>query len=364
MTPAELSRTVRHAVCRAVRDGELSVTIPESVRVERPRPGGTGDWTTNAALRLAAEARRAPREVAEVLRARLLGAPAIGRVDITGPGFLNFTLAAPAGSAALARVLTEGDRYGHGDALVGRTVVFAPATEARAVAWTEAVVRLLRTQGADAFATPGGTETVRVTPAPPAYDPGALGTDAARWALLRPAAHDRPRTDAAALLAQRETNPLFTVRYAHARARAALREARAFDLTPVVPDTLADALGAPDVPAAAGAARAPLAPGPTGHGATPDGLGDEPARTLLDVLADHPRVLAASGHHRAPDRLARHLEATAENTLRFLTECPPLPIGDEKPVAAHRTRLALAEAAGTVLAGGLTLLGIDAPAHL
>ena len=41
-----------------------------------------------------------------------------------------------------------------------------------------------------------------------------------------------------------------------------------------------------------------------------------------------------------------------------------LPRGDEKPSAAHRARLALAEAAGTVLAGGLSLLGIDAPTSM
>ncbi|MCA1220982.1 ArgS-related anticodon-binding protein NrtL [Streptomyces sp. 8L] len=357
MTPAELSRTVRHAVCRAVHDGELSVTVPDTVRVDRPRPGGRGDWTTNAALRLAAEARLAPREVAEVLRGRLAGAPALARVDITGPGFLNFTLAAPAGAATLARVLAEGARYGHGDALAGRTLVFAPAAEPRAAAWTAAVVRLLRAQGADASVAPGGTETVQVTPAPVAYDPGALGPDAARWALLRPAAHDRPRTDPAWLLAQRETNPLFTVRYAHARARAALREAPAFGLRPEVPV-------APGASAPVAAPVAPGAPAWTGRHVTPDGLAPGAARTLLDVLADHPRVLAASGHHRAPDRLARHLEAVADHTLRFLTQCPPLPAGDEKPSAAHRARLALAEAAGTVLAGGLSLLGIDAPAHL
>ena len=41
-----------------------------------------------------------------------------------------------------------------------------------------------------------------------------------------------------------------------------------------------------------------------------------------------------------------------------------LPRGAEKPSATHRARLALAEAAGAVLAGGLSLLGIDAPEHL
>ncbi|WP_030899834.1 ArgS-related anticodon-binding protein NrtL [Streptomyces sp. NRRL F-5126] len=336
MTPAELSLTVRHAVCRAVRDGELSVTVPDRVRVERPRPGGCGDWTTNAALRLAAEARRAPREVAEVLGRRIAGAHGIARVDITGPGFLNVTLAAPAGEHVLARIRADGARYGHGSDLAGRRYMFAPATEARAATWTAAVVRLLRAQGADAGVAPGGTETVRVVP-DPACGRAALGRDAERWAQLRPAAHDRPRPGPH-LLVQRETNPLFTVRYAHARTRAALRGGRALGLTP--------------------------ATGTEARAATPEGPGGDAARTLLDVLADHPRVLAASGHHRAPDRLARHLETTADTVLRCLADCPPLPVGDEKPSAAHRARLALAEAAGTVLAGGLSLLGIDAPEHL
>lgn len=88
------------------------------------------------------------------------------------------------------------------------------------------------------------------------------------------------------------------------------------------------------------------------------------ARALLDSIGDHPGVLAAAARHRAPDRVARHLERTAEAFLHFQETCRPLPAGDEKPSAAHRSRLALAEAAGTVLAGGLTLLGIDAPAHL
>ncbi|NYV76702.1 DALR anticodon-binding domain-containing protein, partial [Streptomyces sp. UH6] len=66
----------------------------------------------------------------------------------------------------------------------------------------------------------------------------------------------------------------------------------------------------------------------------------------------------------APDRLARHLVTVADATLEFLTCAPVLPTGEEKPSAAHRARLALAEAAGTVLAGGLDLLGIDAPEHL
>ncbi|MCG0066411.1 hypothetical protein L0F81_24525, partial [Streptomyces tricolor] len=82
----------------------------------------------------------------------------------------------------------------------------------------------------------------------------------------------------------------------------------------------------------------------------------------LTPLADHPRILAGAATHRAPDRLARHLVTVADAVLPLLPSV--LPVGEEKPSAAHRARLALAEAAGTVLAGGLSLLGIDAPEHL
>lgn len=79
---------------------------------------------------------------------------------------------------------------------------------------------------------------------------------------------------------------------------------------------------------------------------------------LLGALADYPAVVEAG----APHRLARHLVTVADAFLEF--HISVLPVGDEKPSAAHRSRLALAEAAGTVLAGGLSLLGISAPEHI
>jgi arginyl-tRNA synthetase len=83
---------------------------------------------------------------------------------------------------------------------------------------------------------------------------------------------------------------------------------------------------------------------------------------LLAALAEYPHALSVAALHRAPDRLARHLVVTADALLGF--QHVVLPLGDEKPSAAHRARLALAEAAGTVLAGGLSLLGISAPEYL
>ncbi|WP_393097411.1 DALR anticodon-binding domain-containing protein [Streptomyces sp. LN325] len=170
--------------------------------------------------------------------------------------------------------------------------------------------------------TPTTPPPLRPVPAP--QDPTPLGADAARWALLYPAGHDRPRIDAGHLL-QRESNPLFRVRYAHARTRALTRNAAALGFT----GTPGDVPGADD---------------------------------LLGALAEYPRALRVAATHRAPDRVARQLVTTADAFLAL--QHLVLPLGDEKPSAAHRARLALAEATGTVLAGGLSLLGISAPDYL
>ncbi|MCX4569184.1 DALR anticodon-binding domain-containing protein [Streptomyces viridodiastaticus] len=352
MTPVELSRTVLHAVRRAVDAGELAVAVlPERVVVAPPGPGGCGDYATNVALQLARPAGQPAPAVAELLRTRLLRTDGISDVVVTGPGFLNISLDGDADGRLVRDILRAGLQYGHSDTLAGEAPELHAAHDVRAVILMDAVARVLRSQGARPRLTcagpveaawmthlgiPGditvdtGTDApLRPVPAP--ADPTPLGRDAARWALLHPAPHDRPHLGPGhedEHLAQRETNPLFRVRYAHARTRALLRNAADLGFTPE--------------------------PGPLTSG--------EDTQGLLPTLADHPRVLAATAAHRAPDRLARHLVAVADALAPLLPSV--LPLGDEKPSAAHRARLALAEAAGTVLAGGLTLLGIDAPEHL
>ncbi|MCQ4045379.1 ArgS-related anticodon-binding protein NrtL [Streptantibioticus rubrisoli] len=337
MTPAELSRTVLSTVRRAVEADELSVAVPERVVVERPRGPRQGDYATNVALRLARAAGRQPRQVAEILAGRLARCPGIARVEIADPGFLNITLEAAAHAGLVREVLAQGAAYGHNDSLAATRVTLAHNGEPRAAAVADAGNRLLRACGA----RPGPPEAVRVrpvgtrpdapgAPARPCDDFPALTRDAARWALLRPPPGDTPRLDPAELLTQRESNPLFRVQYAHARTRALLRNARDLGIAP-----------------------------------DPDGRYGHPAEhRLLGVIADFPRIVQAAARHRSPDRVARHLELTADAFFACHDACPQLPRGDEKPSAAHRARLSLAEAAGTVLAGGLTLLGISAPEHL
>ncbi|MDQ0695800.1 MULTISPECIES: ArgS-related anticodon-binding protein NrtL [Streptomyces] len=394
MTPADLSRTVLHAVRRAVDEDALRAPVPARVRVERTRPGGSGDYACAVALQLAGPAALPALEVAAILRERVAAEPGVGRVEITGPGFLSFTLDAPAAGAraVLDAVREQGLAYGHGDALREEILQFHHAREVRAAVTAHAVRRLVVAQGArvrvsceeasdpdwarlgvtvDAHGTPPVPLT-GIRPVPAGVTAGELlerlGPDAVRWGLLRPAGHDRAALGPE-LLVQGEANPLFRVRYAHARARALTRGAALLGFTAghasyagPAPDgeghaeTAPGAGHAPHTPGAGHAQHAPYGEGPLPyHGA---------ARPLLDLIADHPGVLLAAARHRAPDRVARQLEAVAHAFFDFHDSCPPLPAGDEKPSAAHRARLALAEAAGTVLAGGLSLLGIRAPEHL
>ncbi|MGW0755378.1 ArgS-related anticodon-binding protein NrtL [Streptomyces sp. NPDC002814] len=355
MTPVELSRTVLRAVRRAVDDGELSVTVPERAVVTAPGAGGCGDYATNIALQLARPAGQPPLRVAEILRPYLIDTAAVSDVVVTGPGFLNISLRGAAPVALVEEILRRGQRYGHAEGPDHQPLLPLHAPhEVRAVVVMDATARILRSQGAvvrtscearpepewtdvlgvrvDGVGSPGSLAYL-VRPIPAPADPLPLGPDAARWALLYPAAHDRPRiTDEH--LVQREGNPLFRVRYAHARTRALSRNAADLGFS--------------------------AEPGPTPGAGAFQGPYD-PAR-LLHTLADHPRILAAAAEDRAPDRLARHLVTVADAVLALVPTV--LPIGEEKPSAAHRARLALAEAAGAVLAGGLSLLGIDAPDHL
>ncbi|MFJ7773963.1 ArgS-related anticodon-binding protein NrtL [Streptomyces yangpuensis] len=371
MTPADLSRCVVRAVRCAVADGELAAgaAAPERVVVERTRPGGVGDYATPVAFQVAKAAGCPPREVAGVLARRLGAEPGIERVEVTGAGFLNFVLPAPSAPAVIAAAIMR-------DAVIRdvcRAAGRAPTADEsrsgpgggglRERVVRRSVLRLLHVQGASECALPAARPAAPPTapagdpatapaatpagalpaarPTAPAGDPptappvapvarrdgdvvARYGVDAARWAMLAAPARETP-SFSDVLLVQGEASEVFRVRYAHARSRALVRNAAQLGFRPEAGD-----------------------------------VDDAPA--LLRLLADHPLVLEAAAHHRAPERLTRHLVELADALLDF--QYRVLPQGDEKPSAAHRARLALAEAAGTVLAGGLALLGMDAPERL
>ncbi len=105
------------AANRALADlGTLPAGLDQSrVVVEPPRDPSHGDMATNAAMVLAKDAGKKPRELAEAIAARLREDALLDRVDIAGPGFINLTLKPRAWTATLHAVLTLGGDYGRAD---------------------------------------------------------------------------------------------------------------------------------------------------------------------------------------------------------------------------------------------------------
>ena len=122
MTPEQLSAAIRAALQSAVDAGDLSVTVPAEVRVERPRNRDHGDWSTNVALQLAKGAGIPPRDLATALAEHLADVVGVQAVDVAGPGFLNITLEASSAGELARSIVLAGDTYGHSTAESGRVV--------------------------------------------------------------------------------------------------------------------------------------------------------------------------------------------------------------------------------------------------
>jgi arginyl-tRNA synthetase len=108
-----LHQLVLRATERLREQGSLPADSAAPFVIERTRQKEHGDFATNAAMLLAKPARKNPRALAEALVAALPQSTQIGKVEIAGPGFINFFLSPQAYHAEIARVFDDGAEYGH-----------------------------------------------------------------------------------------------------------------------------------------------------------------------------------------------------------------------------------------------------------
>ena len=113
---AEILTRVRGANDALIAAGALPAGIDQSrVTVEPPRDPAHGDISTNAAMVLAKDAAKKPRELAEAIAERLRADDLVERVDVAGPGFINLTLKAAAWIDALRSAVRLGSDYGRSE---------------------------------------------------------------------------------------------------------------------------------------------------------------------------------------------------------------------------------------------------------
>jgi arginyl-tRNA synthetase len=95
------------------RQGRLPQDLPTpDYVIERTRSREHGDYATNIALLLAKAAGLKPRELAEALAANFGETQHVSRVEIAGPGFINFTISQPCRLATVRRVFEQGAEFG------------------------------------------------------------------------------------------------------------------------------------------------------------------------------------------------------------------------------------------------------------
>ena len=113
---ADMLERVRRANDALVAGGELPAGIDQSrVTVEPPRDPTHGDMATNAAMVLAKDAGKKPRDLADAIAEKLRTDPLVDSVAVAGPGFINLTLKPAAWVDALRTAVRLGSDYGRSD---------------------------------------------------------------------------------------------------------------------------------------------------------------------------------------------------------------------------------------------------------
>jgi arginyl-tRNA synthetase len=113
---ATVTLRIQSATAALISAGYLPASIDQSrITVEPPRDAAHGDMATNAAMVLAKDAGKKPRELAEKFAEALRHDDLLARVEIAGPGFINLTLKPEAWTSALRQAVQLGPQYGKAD---------------------------------------------------------------------------------------------------------------------------------------------------------------------------------------------------------------------------------------------------------
>jgi len=111
-----VNEIIRRAMARAQERGELAEGVLPPLIVEYPRDERHGDYTTNVAMTMASQTGKPPRAIAETIVRFIEDAEGIiERVEVAGPGFINFFLKEAYWHYFLREADQQGKRYGEGE---------------------------------------------------------------------------------------------------------------------------------------------------------------------------------------------------------------------------------------------------------
>ncbi len=118
----QLKLVIEQSLRRAIEQGQLPEMDLPDVQVERTKDKAHGDFASNIAMVLARPAKTAPRQIATLLVNSFSDVGFVSKVDIAGPGFINFTLSADSARQVIKDVLAAGDQFGKSKLGEGQSV--------------------------------------------------------------------------------------------------------------------------------------------------------------------------------------------------------------------------------------------------
>ena len=123
-TQKELREKILDALGRAVANGELPAEPLPAFNIEKPANSANGDFSSNIALAGAKAFKKAPRMIAQSIADNIdLEGTLFEKVEIAGPGFLNFYLSQRYYSEIVKDVITRGEDYGASNFGKGKKVL-------------------------------------------------------------------------------------------------------------------------------------------------------------------------------------------------------------------------------------------------
>lgn len=108
----QVKQTLIEEIEKSIKKAELAETVP-AIKIEIPKDTQNGDYSTNIAMVLTKIAKRNPREIAQLIVENLdTEAAHVQKVDIAGPGFINFYLDSSYLHVVIDDVLNKDTQYG------------------------------------------------------------------------------------------------------------------------------------------------------------------------------------------------------------------------------------------------------------
>ena len=119
----ELKKIIACASEKAAEKGTLAAVPSGTFNVEIPADRANGDFSTNAAMAWARELKNAPRKIADAIIAEVsLEGTYFERVEVAGPGFINFYLGDRYYADILKDIRAKGKDYGRSDYGKGKRI--------------------------------------------------------------------------------------------------------------------------------------------------------------------------------------------------------------------------------------------------